>query len=463
MAGSTVKIHRSRALSFKKISFLYLVFIVFYFFSTSGDYIKQYESMHKTQVMLNGILQSQLQDIECKNLEDIAIKNKTLDFINQIEQAKIQLRDVIGSTITLDEKLKETKFSKKFIENGNYDNLKSEMIAYAEMFPDQQKQSLLTVFGLSNQTKNPLFINIPNGFMGNIFNNYQTIALKNTLNFFSTKALVKNETVKKSVEKIKRDPFLQSLKSVYYIGEEVLFSLNSNNGSLPKLHVNEQNIDLKESKENTYTAKWLPSKPGYYSIIASNEGNEQFQQIEVKSLDLKFLENIQEVVCNMNEPFTLTPYLGKELKIKDLSFLSKEAVVEIEGNHLKITPIVEGRFNLLVKLGKQTIENLSLFSKINTAPIIQLKDKYNQLTELANAYALTSNNKIWQVAAFNMVIINPNGTKQSFHSNNRFLNGDMLAAQKSMPEGSGIVFEQIKLLFNDGIKTTNGRPIYIQK
>jgi hypothetical protein len=331
------------------------------------------------------------------------------------------------------------------------------------MFPDQQKQSLLTVFGLSNQTKNPLFINIPNGFMGNIFNNYQTIALKNTLNFFSTKALFKNETVKKSVEKIKRDPFLQSLKSVYYIGEEVLFSLNSNNGSLPKLHVNEQNIDLKESKQNTYTAKWLPSKPGFYSIIASNEGNEQIQQIEVKSLDLKFLENIQEVVCYMNEPFTLTPYLGKELKIKDLSFLSKEAVVEIEGNHLKITPIVEGRFNLLVKLGKQTIENLSLFSKINTAPVVQLKDKYNQLTELANAFALTSNNKVWQVAAFNMVIINPNGTKQSFHSNNRFLNSDMLAAQKSMPEGSGIVFEQIKLLFNDGIKTTNGRPIYIQK
>ncbi len=463
MAGSTVKIHRSRALSFKKLSFLYLVFIVFYFFSTSGDYIKQYESMNKTQVMLNGILQSQLEAIECKNLEDIALKNKTLDFIDQIEQVKKELQNEIGNSIKLDEKLKETKFSKKFVENGNYENLKAAMVAYAESFPDQKKQGLMTIFGIEEKVKNKFFTNIPNGFMGNVLNNYQTIALKNSIEYLNSKSIASKEPVKESTEKIKNNPFLQSLKSTYYIGEEVLFSLYSNNGSSPKLQVNELNIDLKESKLNTYTAKWLPSKPGIYSVIASNVGHDQIQQIEVKSLDLKFLESLQEVVCNMNEPFTLTPYLGKELKIKDLSYISKEAIIEIEGNHLKITPIVEGRFNLQVKLGKQIIENISLFAKINTAPIVQLKDKYNQLTELTNAFALASSNSLWQVASFNMVLIYPDGNKQTFRSNNRFLNGDMLTAQKNMPIGSGIVFEQIKLLFNDGVKTTNGRPIYIQK
>ncbi len=465
MAGSTVKIHRSRALSFKKLSFLYLVFIVFYFFSTSGEYIKQYQSMNKTQVMLNGILQAELEKIDCKNLEDIALKNKTIDLYNQLENIHKDLQDYIGNSITQDEKLKETKFSKQFVENGNYDNLKSAILNYAEMFPAEQKQSMISAFGITAENKNKLFTNIPNGFMGNVFKNYQTIVLKNAIRFLNEKT-PKNEVAPKNPKvdlANKTQPFLQSLKSIYYLGEQVQFSLFSNNGSQPKLQINEVQIAVKAMNENTYTAIWKPTKPGFYTVVAANDLNTQSQQIEVKSLDLKFLENTQELVCFMNEPFTLTPYLSKNINIRELKFVSKEAKIEIEENHLKITPIVEGRFSLAVKLGDKLIENLSLFSKINTAPTVLIKDKYNQLTKTANAHALTSDHSVWQVVAFNMVCIEPDGKKQTFHSNNRFLNTEMLECQKNMPEGASIIFEQIKLLYNDGIKTTSGRPVYIQK
>jgi hypothetical protein len=464
MAGSTVKIHRSRTLSFRKLSFLYLVFIVFYFFSTSGDYIKQYEPMSKTQGFMNQILLEQLKEIECKNLEDISLKNNVIEYVAQLDQMNNELQSYIGKSITIDEKLKELKFSKNFVQNGNFENFKKSTLSLVAQFPEDKKQILLDEFKFSSQDKNSLFANIPNGFLGNIFLNYQTIALKNSISTLSSKLepkTIESKPEPKPVEE--KNPFLQSLKSVYYLGEEVEFSIHNTTENKPVLKINENEIQLNPAGENVFAAIWTPNKPGIYKVLVSNSEREQTQQIEVKAVDLNFLENSQEVVCTMNETFTLTPYFSENLNIKDFKFISKEAAIEIEGNHLNITPLVEGRFNLLVKLGNQTLENLSLYSKINIAPRVLLKDKYNQFTSTCDAYSLNTEFNFWQVVGFDLIVIQADGSKKTFHSNNKYLNSEMLDAQKNIKEGDGMVFEQIKLLFKDGVKTTNGSAIYIQK
>lgn len=468
MAGSTVKIHRSRALSFKKLSFLYLVFIVFYFFSTSGEYIKHYHSLYKTQETLNNKYLSELNSIECKKLSDFTLRDQSLELFNTIEANKSELNNFLGNKLAFEEKSKETKFCKKFVQNGGYDQLKSKILNYVSLFPSYYQNELLTQFGLDIQGKNPLVTELPNGYLLNVFNYFQTVVLKSAIqelkiNQLPKKLVTQKEQVIEETKPSNKNPFLQSLRSVYYIGENVDFSIFCSDSVQPQLIVNNDYLQLKKERNSIYHANWTPNKIGQYKITVSNSTHTQTQDVEVKSLKLNFLENLQEVVCNMNESFTLTPYLSNGLKINDLEFKSNEAIISIEENHLNITPIVEGRFNINVKLGSKEIENLSLFSKINSLPKVILNDKYNQVTNFTNAFALNTTLSNWQVTEFNMVLVLADGTKKTFHSNNKYLSNEMLDNQKSLTEGASIVFEQVKLLYKDGVKTTIGRPLYIKK
>jgi len=69
--GSTVTISKAKNFSFKKLSFLYLVFILFIFFSSPGMYVTQYTSVANTQASLNDRL---LQDLKAFNSSTLKCK-----------------------------------------------------------------------------------------------------------------------------------------------------------------------------------------------------------------------------------------------------------------------------------------------------------------------------------------------------------------------------------------------------
>ncbi|MFN6047788.1 MAG: hypothetical protein ACK45C_07215, partial [Bacteroidota bacterium] len=83
--GSTVTISKAKNFSFKKLSFLYLVFILFIFFSSPGMYVTQYTSVANTQSALNDRL---LQDLKAFNSVDpkhLDLKNTTLDLVGKLD------------------------------------------------------------------------------------------------------------------------------------------------------------------------------------------------------------------------------------------------------------------------------------------------------------------------------------------------------------------------------------------
>ena len=61
-------------MTFKKLSFLYLVFILFLFFSSPGNYVVHYDQMQVTQEELNGRLNAKLISFDAKNEDDKLLK-----------------------------------------------------------------------------------------------------------------------------------------------------------------------------------------------------------------------------------------------------------------------------------------------------------------------------------------------------------------------------------------------------
>ena len=84
--ANTTKIKKSKYLSYQKQGFLYLVFILFLFFSQAGEYVMHYNSLAKTQKALNTYLQGRLSSLKLEEASDDEYRNDVLNRLASIEQ-----------------------------------------------------------------------------------------------------------------------------------------------------------------------------------------------------------------------------------------------------------------------------------------------------------------------------------------------------------------------------------------
>ncbi len=207
---------------------------------------------------------------------------------------------------------------------------------------------------------------------------------------------------------------------------------------------------------------WIANKAGDLTLIARIKDQVIKKQIKVIATKPSFLENNQEITCFINEPISLK--LEKNsIRNQLISFSSNAAKIERKNDELLITPTVEGRFVVYLKLGDKVIDQRILFAGKGEAPEVILKDIIGNKTTIKSAHCLESFDKEWQVVNFNFITIDPNGITKKIKSNTRFLRNELRGITNNLPAGSTIIFDQIRLLNMDGIKTTFGAPIFIEK
>jgi hypothetical protein len=207
---------------------------------------------------------------------------------------------------------------------------------------------------------------------------------------------------------------------------------------------------------------WIANKAGDLTLIARLKEQVIKKQIKVVATKPSFLENKQEIACFINEPISLK--LEKNsIRNQQISFSSNSAKIERKSDELIITPLVEGRFVVYMKLGEKIIDQRILFAGKGEAPEVILQDIIGNKTTLKSAHCLESVGNEWQVVNFNFITIDPNGNVKKLKSNTRFLRNELRGLTNNLPTGSTIIFDQIRLLNKDGIKTTFGSPIFIEK
>ncbi len=465
--ASTVRIPKSKALNFKKLSFLYLIFIVFYFSSTSGEYVRQYINLEKTQKRLNEHLASQLTEVDSNDKRSLLIKKEALQAIEQINRLAESHEKFMVNVINSDEELKETKFVSSLEEMGiNIDSIDNILRNYVNTLPEEERRITEIDLGLvgdkgpSLASKQNTFVKgTPTGVFGSIIQHYKTVVLSSALDGIqkSMSKKIKIQTVHK-----KDSSFLIGFNNTFNFGDLVRFNFLSPQNLKPEVIIDDKKIEVYQDKDKEYYVNWIANKSGELTLIARLKEQVIKKQIKVIATKPSFLENKQEIACFLNEPISIK--LEKNsIRNQQISFSSNSAKIERKNDELIITPLVEGRFVVNLKLGDKIIDQRVLFAGKGEAPEVILKDIIGNKTTLKSAHCLESVGDEWQVVNFNFITIDPNGITKKLKSNTRFLRNELRGLTNNLPVGSTIIFDQIRLLNKDGIKTTYGSPIFIEK
>jgi hypothetical protein len=466
MAG-TIRIKKSKALNFKKLTFLYLVFIVFFFLSTSGEFLHHFSALQKTQAGFNDKLLVHFNAQKASVPDEVLLKNKAGLAISLLDSL-IQSYDTFALVNKVKgEKLKEQKFAKNVLnQNAVYTPLNQSLVDFIACFPVNYQKELIpqlgidpAVFELNPKIKNTLFIELPNAAVPSVLNQLKTAILSEGLKYLKWE-LPQGGMVK--VNSNKDSSLLQGFKSVYYVGEKITFDFFSRDSIAPTVSINNMSM-TPNYKGRHFQINWTPTAAGEYNLEANVENEFITQKIKVIKPALRFLETEQEITAYLSEPFTVTLDKTGFQNLKNINFYSENASIERAGDQLIITPLFEGRFTIEMRSGNITLDQRYLFALKPKSPTVSIRDIAGARANLSQAHCLESESKYWQVINFNMVIIAPDGTKQTFKSNSRYLRTELRSLENQMKSGSTILFDQIRLVNINGTSTTFGSPIFIAK
>lgn len=456
--SKTVYIPKYKFLNFRKLSFLYLIFIVFFFFSTSGDYLKHYRNLEKTQHQFNENLLKQLNqgELSGKNLE---LKMLALSAIQKIDSLAANANTYLKKRSSGEDALKSTSFIQTY---PNHRAMNQSLEAFSFFFTGKEAiriRNLLGVENLEEDEVNSYLKNAPNASISSIGEHLKTVVLQESL-----RALDQNRAGSIFVKSayLRDSLLLSGLKNHYEIGNKVELKVYSGDNKQPVLLINSDTLSLSSTKTNWFSGIWIPQKSGEYLFRVVLDEEEIEHWVKVSQPSPYFLESKQELACLVNEPLPVY-YNNSGYQQNQIQFRSTAAKLEKRKNELVITPITEGRFSVKMYLGNELIDERYFYAKEGRKQDVFLRDIAGASCGVDKAHCLESKSSDWQVVNFQFIVIDPEGNTRKIRSMTRFLRNEIRVAEQTALKGSTILFDQIRLIHADGGKTEYGNPLYFIK
>ncbi len=467
--ASTVKISKSKNLSFKKLSFLYLVFILFLFFSSAGQYVYQFPGLAVTQAELNTRLRSQLNEIKPATKNELKLKTNTLKACATIDGFLAEFNKYTLEKSVKGEKLRENNYVEKHIRLGNIGQRLDQTIneylnAYKAVSSKTLNAQLFNPVDYNNKQYTNLefyFKDSPNGVIPSIFEHYKTIFLYQTILVFN-----KEDSTNKKIEilTLEQSDFIQSFKKNLILGELLNINIQSNDPSLfPKIKINNKPMMVIPGKNGISKFTYKPLKAGNYAVEITLGLKKVLTSFNVEGPSFRYIPRESNLKGEVGKPAILRLYNFQVNLSKKIHFISNAAEISRKDNYITIIPNKEGKFEIMMVEDGKILDKLSFFASAPNNPEVALMDISGQKVEFQNAHRLESVNTFWQVVNFDMILVQPEGTQNLFHCATRFLRNELRQAEAIAPAGSTLIFNNIKLIGRDGATTTMGNPVVVLK
>jgi len=454
-------------MSFKKLSFLYLVFILFLFFSSPGKYVEHYESIAITQVELNSRLVQKLKTFESTDPNKLRLKNTTFECMGVLDDLKSKYAQFAEDNLIYGDKIRENQFAEKEIRKGSLslvfkDNNKKYLTTFEEVVGRSIKSQVSSLKSYTLQEFDDVtffFKETPNGVINSLFEHMKTVYLYNTIT-----ELFREKIILPKYEQILLEEanFIQRFKRLLILGDQFEMTIQSETGQVPYAAVNGQEVSLSTSDSVYYNLTYQPTRAGKYSIEVNLDDERLFTGFEVKRPEFRFVM----------EKSSFDAFVGQKMLIsldtqyfpsRNVKFVSSRAEVERVEDKLYVTPYETGRFQLSMMQGDEILDELILYAHEPDNIQVGLLDIGGEKSSLKNANRLESLNTFWQVVSFRMTLIDTLGAKKSLRSATRFLRNDLREMESKAADGSVLIFDDIKLISkNRGIVKT-GMPIVLKK
>lgn len=483
MSG-TVKIPKSKNALYKKVNFLYLVFIVFIFLSSTGNFVVHYTHLQSTQKAYNAFLLEQIKGADLQeSKQSEALRDKTIAYVDYLNSSIVQFNDYFGSSFVQSiEKLKEYSYTDKNLRpsHATYIEFEQQRLAFADFVDQLEGQkgfmaSHSTFFSdeiggdyLFNQLPNAAFPSIIEHFKFAVLSHAYNVLVKELSGGDSLEVSTDDDQDIEEFDVIERAPFIQQFKRFLALGDVFTMNLIADgdvSNSIPKVFIEGLPIGVQRQGDNRYSIRYVPYKKGVYSVQVKYAGENVTTSFEV--LDPQFRYLVQAS--------TMDAVVGNEMQISldtnivplsSVFFTSNHGQIRLDKNILYLTPAEKGLFLVQMKhvQSKEVLDELQIEARLPEPLEIGLYDVSGQVTsDITQISKLEVLKRNWSVTGFSLSVYDDDGLKYKLQSSNRLLTPEMRSALSSINSGTTVIFHEIKVSASANNLSHLGKTIILSR
>ena len=456
--ANTTKIKKSKYLSYQKQGFLYLVFILFLFFSQAGEYVMHYTSLAKTQKALNTYLQGRLSSLKLEEASDDEYRNDVLNRLASIEQIGDRFDLYESQNIAGLDQYRENRFAERQVRRGELGKI------FNATWNEQQIQSngrwtpssLTDYDGKESNATDFFFKETPNAVVPSLVEHAKTSFLVEALEELNKQALVFE---KYNLELLEDAEFTSVFKKRLFLGEDFELTINTEDkkDSVEAISINSksQKLTIQEGKT---TAVYRPQSWGKYFVEIKTSSQRFYTSFEVVRPRLRFVaqEELIDLTLGQRQSISIDE---KVIPSNGFSFESDFAEVNYKNGNLQIKPTTVGEFTLRLKVNGQALDSVRLGSRVPELLKVTLADALGENCEAKDAHRVQSINPNFQVLSYTAVFYPKDGSEtKTYTSLSRLIRPDI--ALWASQDGT-LVIKEISLLSSNGVTKTTAEPLIL--
>jgi len=466
--GNTIKITKSKSFTYKKLNFLYLIFLVFMFFSNTGEYLRHYPALLNTQQNLNERLTEKLNMYAGSDAQKNQLKEITQRYLLELSNIEktyneFKLRKKVEGKRSFDhdfvnEEFRFTDLGKKFESASKLYSEQYQSITKKDITADFVK--IIDDYNVEFDFKTFYFQDLPNIAFETVLEHFKSLALYNSIIYLFDEEF---SISKAQLVMLNQAKFIQKIRTKYSLGEKVELVVKADDSkSIPSLRINGKILIPKKVDTSSFAYSFVPSESGNFPLEVISNGKRVIASIEVSKPEFSIETEKSTFDGVVGEKFVIR--LQKNSSIPAGSkLISSYADVSYSKGQITVIPTKAGKISILLSYNGEITDEFFVYAHEPKQIEVSLQDIAGNNSNITQAYRLESTNTFWQVVGFRMTVVEPNGNKKTLRSATRFLRNELKALESKAVSGSTIVFDEIRVIGKEKGLTNMGKPIIFVK
>lgn len=457
--ANTLKIRKSKYLSYQKQGFLYLVFILFLFFSQAGEYVMHYASLSKTQKALNSYLEGRLSSLVLEDEASDTYRKEVLERVQSLDQVAAGFEEFEEQSIAGLDQYRENQFAERRVRRGELGPL------FNQLWDAQQGQSggrwtptqLEDYEGRFFNATDFFFKETPNAVVPSLVEHAKTSFLVEALEDLNKQALVFE---KYTMERLEEAGFTSVFKKRLFLGENFEMVINSTDGkdSVEFVTINSKPQSLGREEGNARLL-YRPGAWGKYFVEIQTRSQRFYTSFEVVQPRIRFVAQEELIDLTLGVPQSIS-IDADYIPSTGFSFESDFAATSYEDGVLTVNPTTIGEFNLRLVVNEQAVDSVSLGARAPRMLSVALADAQGKDASMADAHRVQSVNPNFQVLSYTATFYPKDGGEaQTFKSLSRLLRPELV--QLAQNTAGTLVIKDIALLSSNGTTKVQAEPLIV--
>ena len=456
--GNTLKIRKSKYLSYQKQGFLYLVFILFLFFSQAGEYVMHYTSLAKTQKALNTYLEGRLSSLVLEDEASDTYRKDVLSRIAELDKINTGFSEYEAQSIAGLDQYRENQFAERRVRRGEWGPMFNTLWSQQQIQSNGRwtPQALVDYDARSFNATDFFFKETPNAVVPSLVEHAKTAFMVEALEDLNKQALVFE---KYTMERLEEAGFTSVFKKRLFLGENFELSINSEEAkdSVEFVTINSKPQSL--GRDGTTTnLLYRPGSWGKYFVEIQTRSQRFYTSFEVVRPRIRFVAQDELIDLTLGEDQSISidaDYIPTE----GFSFESEFATTSYEAGVLTVNPSTVGEFTLRLVIYGQAMDSVNLGARAPQLLRVSLADAKGDEATPSMAHRVQSINPNFQVLSYTAVYYPQDGSEpKTYKSLSRLLRPDV-AGWTANP--GTLVIKDIALLSSNGTTKIQAEPLIV--